>query len=159
MRGLWRNILEQGKLIKVRFALSYFDLLCMLMRYVDRKRALELAAPAPIKKHPLDPISGPGKPTKTPRTGGVIPDEYLPPNNVLFVREVPEEYDLDALTALFQRYTGFREVRIVPLPSFKGTAFVEYEANEGAIQAREALNGRELGSGGKALKVTYQKAG
>lgn len=111
-----------------------------------------------MKKHPLD-ASGAPRPAKNARSGGVIPDEYLPPNNTLFVRDVPEEYDADALTAMFQRYLGFKEVRLIPLPAFKGCAFVEYEANEGAIQAREALNGRELGSGGKPLKVTYQKAG
>jgi RNA recognition motif-containing protein len=75
------------------------------------------------------------------------------------VRDVPEEYDIEALEALFSRYTGFREVRTIPLPQFKNCAFVEYEANEGAIQAREALNGRVLGEGAVGLKVTYQKAG
>lgn len=73
------------------------------------------------------------------------------------MREVPEDYTKEMLEALFGRYTGFREVRTIPLPAYKGCAFVEYEANEGAIQAREALNGRALGE--SVLKVTYQKAG
>jgi RNA recognition motif-containing protein len=70
---------------------------------------------------------------------------------------VPEDYNIEMLEGLFGRYVGFKEVRTIPLPAFKGCAFVEYEANEGAIQAREALNGRQIGE--KTLKVTYQKAG
>ena len=73
------------------------------------------------------------------------------------MREVPDDYTVEMLEAMFARYPGFREVRTIPLPQFKGCAFVEYEANEGAIQAREALNGLSVGEGN--LKVTYQKAG
>lgn len=57
---------------------------------------------------------------------------------------------------LFSRYTGFKEARLVPLPQYKNCAFIEYEANEGAIQAKEALNGRAIGQ--NTLRVTYQKA-
>ncbi|KIW00455.1 uncharacterized protein PV09_07980 [Verruconis gallopava] len=122
----------------------------------DRKRALE--APSATQKRPGD-ISGPSRPSKTAKLSkaSVIPDEYLPPNNTLFVREVPEDYTKEMLEALFGRYPGFKEVRTIPLPQYKGCAFVEYEANEGAIQAREALNGRTIGE--NTLKVTYQKAG
>jgi U2 small nuclear ribonucleoprotein B'' len=58
---------------------------------------------------------------------------------------------------MFSRYAGFKEVRMINVGRFAGTAFVEYEGNDGAISAREALNGRTVG--GKTMKVTYQKAG
>ena len=129
---------------------------------IDRKKALEASATVPTTapaKRPGD-TTAPSRPTKAPKTSkNVIPDEYLPPNNTLFIREVPEDYSPDMLEALFSRYPGFKEVRTIPLPAYKGCAFVEYEANEGAIQAREALNGRVLGEGELGLKVTYQKAG
>ncbi|KAI7457878.1 hypothetical protein KC351_g18454, partial [Hortaea werneckii] len=84
---------------------------------------------------------------------GVVPDEYLPPNKVLFLRDLPEDYGKDALTAIFSRFPGFQELRTVP--GRGGIAFVEYESEEGAIAAKEAMGGVELG--GKNIRVTYQR--
>lgn len=41
------------------------------------------------------------------------------------------------------------------MPGRKGLAFVEYEAEEGAIAAKEATMGMDLS--GKAMRVTFQK--
>jgi RNA recognition motif-containing protein len=125
----------------------------------DRKKALEAPPSAAVSTVKRPGEIAAGRPTKTAKISkaNVIPDEYLPPNSTLFVREVPDDYDVEMLEALFGRYPGFKEVRTIPLPQYKGCAFVEYEANEGAIQAREALNGRTIGE--NVLKVTYQKAG
>lgn len=86
-------------------------------------------------------------------TSTVIPDEYLPPNKILFLQNVPDEYDVDALTALFGRFEGLIEVRVVP--TRRGIAFVEYEAESGAIAAKESISGMTLGD--KVIKVTYQR--
>lgn len=91
-------------------------------------------------------------------TGGaaaVVPDEYLPPNKILFVQNLPDSYDVDALTAIFSRFEGFREVRLVP--GRRGIAFVEYEAETGAISAKESTAGMVLGEEHKPMKVTYQR--
>lgn len=80
-------------------------------------------------------------------------DEYLPPNKILFLRELPDSYGKAELAAIFQRYPGFKEVRLVP--GRKGIAFVEYDAEEGAIAAKEATTGMQLEE--KAIRVTYQK--
>ncbi|CZR63183.1 related to small nuclear ribonucleoprotein snRNP U1A [Phialocephala subalpina] len=85
----------------------------------------------------------------------VIPDEYLPPNKILFVQNLPEEYDIDALTAIFGRFEGFREVRLVP--GRRGIAFIEYESEAGAITAKENTAGMALGDGSQIMKVTYQR--
>jgi RNA recognition motif-containing protein len=84
----------------------------------------------------------------------VIPDEYLPPNKTLFLRDVPEDYDVESLTAIFGRFEGFREVRLVP--GRKGIAFVEYEAEAGAISAKERTAGMSLGDS-KPIRVTFQR--
>ena len=84
-----------------------------------------------------------------------MPDEYLPPNKILFVQNLPEDYDVDGLSAIFGRFEGFREVRLAP--GRKGIAFVEYEAESGAISAKENIAGMMLGSENKIIKVTYQK--
>jgi len=87
-------------------------------------------------------------------TSTVVPDEYLPPNKILFVQNLPEDYDVDALTSIFGRFDGFREVRLVP--GRKGIAFVEYESEQGAITAKENTAGMAFGQN-NVIKVTYQR--
>lgn len=43
------------------------------------------------------------------------------------------------------------------VPGRKGIAFVEYEHQEGAISAKEAMAGSVLVAGGEPMKVTYQR--
>ncbi|QPH04517.1 hypothetical protein C2857_001591 [Epichloe festucae Fl1] len=97
------------------------------------------------------------KPTGLKSTGPtasqVVPDEYLPPNKILFLQQIPEEYDVDALGAIFSRFEGFREIRFVP--GRRGIAFVEYDGEQGAIAAKESTSAMRLGE--SSLKVTYQR--
>lgn len=60
---------------------------------------------------------------------------------------------MDELTTVFGRFEGFREVRLVP--GRRGIAFVEYDAEQGAIAAKENTAGMSLGD--KNIKVTYQR--
>ncbi|KAL8758757.1 MAG: hypothetical protein Q9199_001232 [Rusavskia elegans] len=104
---------------------------------------------------PAKAARGAGLKSSNPTAGAVVPDEYLPPNKILFVQNLPEDYDVDGLTQIFGRFEGFREVRLVP--SRKGIAFVEYEAEAGAISAKESTSGMGLGAESKPIKVTYQR--
>ncbi|KAK1755984.1 U2 small nuclear ribonucleoprotein B [Echria macrotheca] len=133
----------------------------------DKKKALESAEEQKRLKRPLPgaPTEVPARPAKNARGAGlkptgsgptaVIPDEYLPPNRILFVQNLPDDYDKDALTSIFGRFEGFREVRTVPGRS--GIAFVEYETESGAITAKENTAGMALKNGEKTMKVTYQR--
>ena len=49
----------------------------------------------------------------------------LPPNNILFVENLPEECTEMMLSMLFQQFPGFKEVRMVA--GKPGIAFVEFE--------------------------------
>ncbi|PYH44547.1 U1A/U2B"/SNF family RNA-binding protein [Aspergillus saccharolyticus JOP 1030-1] len=110
-------------------------------------------------------LAASGRPAKTAKGAGlkptsgaaatVIPDEYLPPNKILFLRDLPDNADQDSLTAVFARFEGFQEVRLVP--GRKGIAFVEYESESGAISAKEATSGMPMGENGKPIRVTYQR--
>lgn len=71
------------------------------------------------------------------------------------MRDVPENYDAESLTAIFGRFEGLREVRTVP--GRKGIAFVEYEAEAGAISAKEATGGMTLGDESRAIRITFQR--
>ena len=84
---------------------------------------------------------------------GVVPDEYLPPNKILFVRQMPEDYGVEEITSIFARYPGFKEARTVP--NRPGIAFVEYENEEGAITAKEATGSMEIND--KPVRVTFQR--
>lgn len=136
----------------------------------DKKKAAEAAEEQKRLKRPggAAPSSADaGRPTKAARSGlkptapagaggpnAVVPDEYLPPNKILFVQNLPDDYhDIDALGGVFGRFEGFREVRLVP--GRKGIAFIEYEAEAGAITAKENTAGMSLGD--KFIKVTYQR--
>ena len=104
---------------------------------------------------PVKASRGAGLKSSNPAAGAVVPEEYLPPNKILFLQNLPDEYDVDSLTAVFGRFEGFREVRLVP--GRKGIAFVEYEAEAGAISAKESTAGMVLGEEGKVIKVVYQR--
>ncbi|KAK3944834.1 U2 small nuclear ribonucleoprotein B [Diplogelasinospora grovesii] len=133
----------------------------------DKKRALEQAeeqkrlkrpaagaVPAEAAR-PAKGARGAGLKPSGPAPAAVVPDEYLPPNRILFVQNLPDDFDKDALTAIFSRFDGFREVRTVPGRS--GIAFVEYDAEPGAITAKENTAGMPLNNGEKVMKVTYQR--
>lgn len=139
----------------------------------ERRQALEATQQKMLKRPAAaavaDPATGGGlaaRPQKTAKGAGlkpsganaaaIIPDEYLPPNKILFLRDLPDSYDADGLSRIFSRFEGFKEVRMVP--GRKGIAFVEYEAEAGAISAKEATAGMQLGDEGKGIRVTYQRA-
>ncbi|QSS65575.1 small nuclear ribonucleoprotein U [Histoplasma capsulatum] len=113
------------------------------------------AAPGGAETRPSKVTRGTGLKPSNAAAAPVIPDEYLPPNKILFLREIPDSLDQEGLTAVFGRFEGFKEVRMVP--GRKGIAFVEYEAETGAISAKEATSGMPLGENGKPIRVTYQR--
>ena len=125
----------------------------------EEQKRLKRAAPggvAPdVNARPAKATRGAGLKSTNAGAAAVIPDEYLPPNKILFVQNLPEEYDIDALTAIFGRFEGFREVRLVP--GRRGIAFIEYETETGAISAKENTAGMALGDGSQVMKVTYQR--
>ncbi|MCJ1481689.1 hypothetical protein MMC06_001848 [Schaereria dolodes] len=122
----------------------------------QKKLKRSVAANGPeAAARPAKASRGAGLKSSNPAAGAVVPEEYLPPNKILFVQNLPESYDVDGLTSIFGRFEGFREVRLVP--SRKGIAFVEYEAEAGAISAKESTAGMALGEEGKVIKVVYQR--
>lgn len=133
----------------------------------DKKKAAEqaesqkllkrpgIAPDAAVAARPIKATRGAGLKSSNPAGAAVIPDEYLPPNKILFVQNLPEEYDIDSLSTIFGRFEGFREVRMVP--GRKGIAFIEYESETGAISAKENTAGMALGAEGQVIKVTYQR--
>ncbi|KAH8808898.1 hypothetical protein F5884DRAFT_676415 [Xylogone sp. PMI_703] len=124
----------------------------------EEQKRLKRAAPGPatdLATRPAKTTRGAGLKSSNPAAAAVVPDEYLPPNKIIFVQNLPDEYDIDALTAIFGRFEGFKEVRLVP--GRRGIAFIEYESETGAISAKENTAGMTLGEENKVIKVTYQR--
>ena len=109
-----------------------------------------------------------------------MPDEYLPPNKILFVQNLPDDTTKESLENLFKpcvhsvslcnsmsekvlmkveseyRYPNLIEVRTIP--GRKNIAFVEFLDETSSGVAREALhNMKQGGADGPKLKVTNAK--
>jgi U2 small nuclear ribonucleoprotein B'' len=76
------------------------------------------------------------------------------PNKTLFLQNIPRDVDEDDLTTIFERFEGFKEVRLV---SVRSVAFAEFENEQFAIAAKEATANTPIGAEGKPMKVTYQR--
>ena len=75
------------------------------------------------------------KPRPAKTGAAAVPDEYVRPNKTLFLQEIAKDITEDDLTAIFERFEGFKEVRFVP---FRAIGFAEFENEQFAITAKEA---------------------
>jgi len=78
----------------------------------------------------------------------------LPPNNILFLQKLPETITQQQLVDLFQRYPGFKEVRMIPTK--KSIAFVEYDNELQSATAKSELSGHSFGPD-QEMKVTFAR--
>ena len=76
------------------------------------------------------------------------------PNKILFLTNLPEGTEESMVQMLFQPFTGFKEVRLVPGRS--DIAFVEFENEQLSTMAKFALEGYKM-SPTNPLKITYAK--
>ncbi|KAI0814833.1 hypothetical protein BC629DRAFT_1279893 [Irpex lacteus] len=84
-----------------------------------------------------------------------MPDEYLPPNKILFLQNLPDSVTKDQLMALFSQYPNLHEVRLIPTK--KDIAFVEYLDEGSATVAKDALHNYKL-DGENKIKVSVKLA-
>jgi len=83
-----------------------------------------------------------------------MPDEYLPPNKILFLQNLPENVDKEQLTTLFTQYPNLHEVRLIPTK--KDIAFVEFVDEASAGVAKDALHNYKL-DGENKIKITFAR--
>ncbi len=79
--------------------------------------------------------------------------EHIPPNNVLLASNIPNEFDVDALKALFSEYPGFTDLRPV---AGRGMAFVEFTTAVAATPALQGLHNYKL-SDTQYMSLSYAK--
>lgn len=81
-----------------------------------------------------------------------VPEQ--PPNQILFLTNLPEETNEMMLSMLFNQFPGFKEVRLVP--GRHDIAFVEFENEMQSAGAREALQGFKI-TPTHAMKISFAK--
>lgn len=93
--------------------------------------------------------------SQVPYPGGPkLPEAPAPPNNILFVQNLPHETTPMMLQMLFLQYPGFKEVRMIETKP--GIAFVEYTDEMQSTVAMQALQGFKLTPQNPML-ITYAK--
>ncbi|KAL7674044.1 hypothetical protein ACOME3_000327 [Neoechinorhynchus agilis] len=80
--------------------------------------------------------------------------ENAPPNQILFLSNLPPDTTNMMLTILFNQFPGFKEVRSVPARG--DIAFVEYENEVLAAAAKDALQGFKI-TPTSTMKITFAK--
>jgi len=111
-------------------------------------------APAEIKKKSKKSKSagaGAGGPGAVGGQGGV---DNAPPNQILFLTNLPGETNEMMLSMLFNQFPGFKEVRLVPGRS--DIAFVEFENEMQSAAARDALQGFKV-TPTTPMKINFAK--
>ena len=112
---------------------------------VSKKKAKKKAA----KEAALRQASAAAGPAAKP---GHVPD--APPNQILFLTNLPEETNETMLQMLFNQFPGFKEVRLVP--GRHDIAFVEFENDAQAAAARESLQGFKI-TPNNSMKISFAK--
>lgn len=83
-----------------------------------------------------------------------VPEAPAPPNNILFIQNLPHQTSSMMLQMLFHQHAGFKEVRMVEAKP--GIAFIEYENDVQATHAMQSLQGFKLNPESPML-ITYAK--
>ncbi|XP_010545001.1 PREDICTED: U1 small nuclear ribonucleoprotein A [Tarenaya hassleriana] len=94
--------------------------------------------------------------SQVPYAGGArpaVPEAPAPPNNILFVQNLPHETTPMMLQMLFCQYAGFKEVRMIEAKP--GIAFVEFGDEMQSTVAMQGLQGFKIQQ--NQMLITYAK--
>lgn len=94
-----------------------------------------------------------GASTKKVESNVSVSNQQLPPNNILFIENLPADISEPILRSVFGKYNGFKEIRLYP---GKGIAFVEYDNEINAGGALLGLNNLHL-TADCVLKISFAK--
>ncbi|KAL6500307.1 U1 small nuclear ribonucleoprotein A [Orobanche hederae] len=83
-----------------------------------------------------------------------VPEAPAPPNNILFVQNLPHQTTSMMLQMLFSQCAGFKEVRMIEAKP--GIAFIEYENEMQSTLAMQGLQGFKITDDNPML-ITYAK--
>lgn len=113
-------------------------------RLMNQQAAHVQAAPQPAQFS--------SQPQPAPGLVANVPEQ--PPNQILFLTNLPDETNEIMLSMLFNQFPGFKEVRLVP--NRHDIAFVEFENEHQAAAAKVALQGFRI-TPTHAMKISFAK--
>ncbi|XP_051173675.1 U1 small nuclear ribonucleoprotein A [Leptopilina boulardi] len=93
-----------------------------------------------------------GVPQHIGLANAAVPEQ--PPNQILFLTNLPDETSEMMLSMLFNQFPGFKEVRLVP--NRHDIAFVEFENEVQSGAAKDALQGFKI-TPSHAMKISFAK--
>lgn len=93
-----------------------------------------------------------GVPQHPGLANAAVPEQ--PPNQILFLTNLPDETSEMMLSMLFNQFPGFKEVRLVP--NRHDIAFVEFENEVQSGAAKDALQGFKI-TPSHAMKISFAK--
>ncbi|KAM7276235.1 hypothetical protein ACFE04_018101 [Oxalis oulophora] len=94
--------------------------------------------------------------SQIPYPGGaktMLPEAPAPPNNILFIQNLPHDTTPMMLQMLFHQYPGFKEVRMIEAKP--GIAFVEYADEMQSTVAMQGLQSFKISQ--NQILITYAK--
>jgi len=119
--------------------------------YVERPKLPRSDEPKKKRKEKRSNVTG------SSLNAAGIPHSALveqPPNNILFLTNLPPETNEAMVQVLFAQFPGFKEVRLVP--GRHDIAFVEFENEYQSGAAKDALQGFKV-TPTHAMKITFAK--
>ena len=87
-------------------------------------------------------------------TAAPISSDTALPNKILFVQNLPAGTGEQEIAAVFKRFPGFADVRLIP--NRPELAFIEFENEGQAAAARSATDGSEVRPGAP-LRVAFAR--
>jgi len=84
----------------------------------------------------------------------MVAETPAPPNNILFVENLPVQCTTMMLAMLFQQYQGYKESRLVS--GKPGIAFIEFADETQATLAKDGLQGFRI-TPANLMKISFAK--
>ncbi|XP_030378841.1 U1 small nuclear ribonucleoprotein A [Scaptodrosophila lebanonensis] len=139
------------KPMRIAYAKSDSDIVAKLKgTFKERPKKVKPPKPAPGADEKKDKKK---KPSSAENANPNTQTEQ-PPNQILFLTNLPEETNEMMLSMLFNQFPGFKEVRLVP--NRHDIAFVEFTTELQSNAAKEALQGFKI-TPTHAMKITFAK--
>ncbi|KAH8396344.1 hypothetical protein KR222_008888 [Zaprionus bogoriensis] len=139
------------KPMRIAYSKTDSDIVAKLKgTYKERPKKVKPPKPAPGADEKKDKKK---KPANAENSSANTQTEQ-PPNQILFLTNLPEETNEMMLSMLFNQFPGFKEVRLVP--NRHDIAFVEFTTELQSNAAKEALQGFKI-TPTHAMKITFAK--
>jgi len=137
------------KPMRINYSKSDSDMIAKIKgTYQERPKKEQTEAKKKTKK----PKAGAGGAAGAAANQGGV--DNAPPNQILFLTNLPSETNEMMLSMLFNQFPGFKEVRLVP--GRHDIAFVEFESEMQSAAARDALQGFKI-TPTTAMKINFAK--